>query len=60
MIPKMKRGAYIVNTARGRIVDRDAVAEVLRSGHLGGHAGDVWFLQPVPVDHPWRIMLTTG
>lgn len=56
MISKMKRGAYLVNTARGKIVNRDAVAAALESGHLAGYAGDVWFPQPAPRDHPWRTM----
>lgn len=56
LIAKMKRGAYIVNTARGKICDRDAIARALESGHLAGYAGDVWFPQPAPRDHPWRTM----
>ena len=56
LLAKMKRGAYLVNTARGRIVDTDALVEALRSGHLAGYAGDVWFPQPAPKDHPWRSM----
>jgi len=56
MISKMKRGAYLVNTARGKIVNRDAVAAALESGHLAGYAGDVWFPQPAPREHPWRTM----
>jgi len=56
MIGRMKRGAYIVNTARGKICDRDAVARALESGQLAGYAGDVWFPQPAPHDHPWRTM----
>jgi formate dehydrogenase len=56
MISKMKRGSYIVNTARGKICDRDAVARALESGQLAGYAGDVWFPQPAPQDHPWRTM----
>jgi len=56
MINKMKRGAYIVNTARGKICDRNAIAKALESGQLGGYAGDVWFPQPPPQDHPWRSM----
>jgi len=56
MIAKMKRGSYIVNTARGKICDRDAVVRALESGHLAGYAGDVWFPQPPPQDHPWRNM----
>ena len=56
MIGKMKRGAYIVNTARGKICDRDAIAKALANGQLAGYAGDVWFPQPAPNDHPWRTM----
>jgi formate dehydrogenase len=56
MIARMKRGAYLVNTARGKIANRDAVAAALRSGQLAGYAGDVWFPQPAPRDHPWRSM----
>lgn len=55
-ISKMKHGSYIVNIARGAIADRDAVVEALRSGQLGGYAGDVWNPQPAPSDHPWRTM----
>jgi formate dehydrogenase len=56
LIAKMKRGAYLVNTARGKICDRDAVAAACESGQLAGYAGDVWFPQPAPRDHPWRTM----
>ncbi|WP_240432641.1 NAD-dependent formate dehydrogenase [Rubrobacter indicoceani] len=55
-ISKMKRGAHIVNIARGAEVERDAVVEALKSGQLGGYAGDVWDPQPAPEDHPWRTM----
>ena len=56
LIATMKRGAYLINTARGKIANRDAVAAALRSGRLAGYAGDVWFPQPAPQDHPWRTM----
>jgi formate dehydrogenase len=56
MFARMKRGAYIVNTARGKICDRDAVVRALESGQIAGYAGDVWFPQPAPRDHPWRTM----
>jgi formate dehydrogenase len=56
LIAKMKRGAYLVNTARGKICNRDAVVRALESGQLAGYAGDVWFPQPAPKDHPWRTM----
>jgi len=53
---RMKRGAYLVNTARGRIVDTRALVAALKSGHLAGYAGDVWYPQPAPPNHPWRKM----
>jgi formate dehydrogenase len=56
LLSKMKRGAYLINTARGKICDRDAVAAACESGQLAGYAGDVWFPQPAPRDHPWRSM----
>ena len=56
MLARMKRGAYLVNTARGKICDRDAIVRALESGQLAGYAGDVWFPQPAPPDHPWRTM----
>jgi formate dehydrogenase len=56
LIGKMKHGAYLVNTARGKICNRDAVARACESGQLAGYAGDVWFPQPAPKDHPWRTM----
>ncbi|MDD7942224.1 NAD-dependent formate dehydrogenase [Actinomycetospora lutea] len=52
----MKPGAWLVNTARGAIVDRDALVEALESGHLAGYAGDTWYPQPAPADHPWRSL----
>ncbi len=60
LIGKMKRGAYIVNTARGKICDRDAIVRALESGQLAGYAGDVWYPQPAPEDHPWRTMPNHG
>jgi formate dehydrogenase len=56
LIGTMKRGAYLVNTARGKICDRDAVVRACDSGQLAGYAGDVWYPQPAPPDHPWRTM----
>jgi formate dehydrogenase len=56
LIASMKRGTYLINTARGLICDRDAVDRALRSGHLAGYAGDVWYPQPAGPDHPWRTM----
>jgi formate dehydrogenase len=60
LIGKMKRGAYLINTARGKICNREAVASACASGQLAGYAGDVWFPQPAPADHPWRTMPNQG
>ena len=60
LISKMKKGAYIINTARGKICNREAIVEALKSGHLSGYAGDVWFPQPAPNDHVWRSMPNHG
>ncbi|MGC4943475.1 NAD-dependent formate dehydrogenase [Kribbella sp. DT2] len=56
LLSTMKRGTYLINTARAKIVDRDAVVRALESGQLAGYAGDVWYPQPAPADHPWRTM----
>jgi formate dehydrogenase len=55
-LASFKRGAYLINTARGKLCDRDDIAAALESGQLAGYAGDVWFPQPAPADHPWRHM----
>ncbi len=60
LIGKMKKGAFIVNTARGKICNREAIAKALESGQLSGYAGDVWFPQPAPNDHIWRSMPNHG
>jgi len=60
LIGQMKRGAYLINTARGKICDRDAVARACETGQLAAYAGDVWFPQPAPKDHPWRTMPHQG
>lgn len=56
LLKSFKKGAWIVNTARGAIVDKDALAAAVKSGHINGYAGDVWNVQPAPKDHPWRTM----
>ncbi|MFH8982126.1 NAD-dependent formate dehydrogenase [Streptomyces varsoviensis] len=60
LIGEMKRGSYIINTARAQIVDQDAVTAALKSGQLAGYAGDVWYPQPPPADHPWRTAPHNG
>lgn len=56
LIASMRRGSYIVNTARAEETVPDAIVAGLKSGQLGGYAGDVWYPQPPPPDHPWRTM----
>jgi formate dehydrogenase len=56
LLSAMKRGAYLINTARAKIADRDAIVRALETGQLAGYAGDVWYPQPAPADHPWRTM----
>ncbi|MDX3854514.1 NAD-dependent formate dehydrogenase [Streptomyces sp. AK02-01A] len=60
LLSTMKRGAYLINTARAKITDPDAIERALRSGQLAGYAGDVWYPQPAPADHPWRTMPNHG
>jgi D-3-phosphoglycerate dehydrogenase len=48
----MKKGARIINCARGGIINEEALAEALRSGHIAGAALDVFVQEPPPGDHP--------
>lgn len=50
----MKRSARLVNTSRGPIVDENALVETLREGRLAGAAVDVYDIEPLPPEHPFR------
>jgi D-3-phosphoglycerate dehydrogenase len=50
----MKPTSYLVNTARGPIVDEGALLEILRRKKIAGAAVDVFAVEPLPVEHPFR------
>jgi phosphoglycerate dehydrogenase-like enzyme len=53
-LSRMKPTAYLVNTSRGPIVDEGALLDILREKRIAGAAVDVFSVEPLPVDHPFR------
>ena len=52
----MKKSAWLINTSRGPLIDEAALIETLTEGRIAGAALDVFDTEPLPADHPFRIL----
>jgi len=55
-LARMKRSAFLINTARGPLINESALLAVLRQGAIAGFGVDVYDREPLPVDHPLRSL----
>jgi phosphoglycerate dehydrogenase-like enzyme len=58
-LSRMKSTAYIINTARGPIIDEDDLINALKNKTIAGAGIDVFSVEPLPVDHPFRHLKNT-
>jgi phosphoglycerate dehydrogenase-like enzyme len=57
-LSRMRPTAYLINTSRGPIVDEEALVDALRAGRIAGAGLDVFAVEPLPADHPFRALPT--
>jgi D-3-phosphoglycerate dehydrogenase len=55
-LSKMKPTAYLINTSRGPIIDEHALIDAVKGGSIAGAGLDVFDVEPLPADHPFRTM----